>query len=91
MKSIAVYCSSSNKVDDIYKAEAKKIAYTLGYNYGSSEWYKNSYKLFNKTYKPIKIDKNNKETGKTHNFLLKKFKSILYLLVFFRVYRQVYA
>jgi len=59
-----------------YEEEAKKIAYTLGYNYGSSEWYKNSYKLFNKTYKPIKIDKNNKETGKTHNFLLKKFKSI---------------
>ena len=25
MKSIAVYCSSSNKVDDIYKEEAKKV------------------------------------------------------------------
>ena len=29
MKSIAVYCSSSNKVDDIYKAEAKKIGLLL--------------------------------------------------------------
>jgi len=59
-----------------YEEEAKKIAYTLGYNYGSSEWYKNSYKLFNKTYKLVKIEKNKKEKGKTHNFLLKKFKSI---------------
>ena len=59
-----------------YEEEAKKIAYTLGYNYGSSEWYKNSYKLFNKTYKPAKIGKNKKEKGKTHNFLLKKFNSI---------------
>ena len=29
MKSIAVYCSSSNKVDEIYKAEAKKIGLLL--------------------------------------------------------------
>ena len=59
-----------------YEEEAKKIAYTLGYKYESSEWYKNSYKLFNKTYKLVKIEKNKKEKGKTHNFLLKKFKSI---------------
>ena len=28
--------------------ESKKYANTLGYNYASSDWYKNSYKLFNK-------------------------------------------
>lgn len=30
--------------------EAKKYASTLGYNYNSSEWYKYSYKIFNKEY-----------------------------------------
>ena len=30
--------------------EAKKYAKTLGYNYQSSEWYKQSYKIFNKDY-----------------------------------------
>ena len=29
MKSIAVYCSSSNKVDDIYKEEAKRVGNLL--------------------------------------------------------------
>mgnify|MGYP003305910919 CR=1 FL=1 len=29
MKSIAVYCSSSNKVDDTYKEEAKKVGNLL--------------------------------------------------------------
>ena len=29
MKSIAVYCSSSNKVDDVYKEEAKKVGNLL--------------------------------------------------------------
>ena len=32
MKSIAVYCSSSNKVDDIYKEEAKKVGNLLAKN-----------------------------------------------------------
>ena len=27
---------------------------SIGYNYGSSEWYKRSYKVFNKKYKPKK-------------------------------------
>ena len=43
--------------------ESKKYANLLGYNYGSSEWYKKSYKVFNKDYKeivPKKIDKNKK-------------------------------
>ena len=30
--------------------EAKKYANLLGYNYGSSDWYKASYKIFNKDY-----------------------------------------
>ena len=32
------------------EAEAKKYATLLGYNYGSSNWYKASYKIFNKGY-----------------------------------------
>jgi len=31
--------------------ESKKYANTLGYNYQSSDWYKNTYKVFNKNYK----------------------------------------
>ena len=42
--------------------ESKKYATILGYNYLSSDWYKKSYKVFNKNYysqinKPIKKDK----------------------------------
>ena len=43
--------------------ESKKYANILGYNYRSSEWYKKSYKVFNRDYKervPKKIDKNKK-------------------------------
>ena len=43
--------------------ESKKYAKILGYNYMSSEWYKKSYKVFNKKYvepKPNKIGKNKK-------------------------------
>jgi len=43
--------------------ESKKYASLLGYNYKSGEWYKKSYKVFNKDYKeniPKKIDKNKK-------------------------------
>jgi|TARA_B100001741_G_scaffold170071_1_gene140502 outer membrane protein assembly factor BamD len=32
-------------------SEAKKYANTLGYNYLSSQWYKESYRVFNKNYK----------------------------------------
>ena len=39
------------------KDEAKKYAKVLGYNYQSSEWYKNSYSLFDKQYKIIKKNK----------------------------------
>jgi len=37
--------------------EAKAAASMLGYNYNSSEWYERSYKILNKNYKPIQIDK----------------------------------
>ena len=43
--------------------ESKKYASLLGYNYQSSEWYKKSYKVFNKDYKErdiVKIKKNKK-------------------------------
>ena len=39
--------------------EAKSAAALLGYNYNSSEWYERSYKILNKNYKPIQIDKKN--------------------------------
>ena len=52
------------------KDEAKKYAKLLGYNYQSSEWYENSYSLFDKKYKYIKKNKiKNKST-------LKKIKSL---------------
>ena len=45
--------------------ESKKYASTLGYNYQSSDWYKNSYKVFNKEYRDgiveLKKDKNKKK------------------------------
>ena len=37
--------------------ESRKVASILGYNYGSGEWYKKSYKVFNKNYESIKIEK----------------------------------
>ena len=37
-----------------FESEAKKYANILGYNYNSSEWYKQSYKVLNKDYKFIK-------------------------------------
>ncbi len=52
--------------------ESKKYAEVLGYNYLSSEWYKESYKVFNQDYEnPVeKIKK------KKRNFIIKKFKSL---------------
>ncbi len=41
--------------------EAKAAAIMLGYNYNSSEWYQKSYKVLNKNYKPLKIEKNKEE------------------------------
>ncbi len=44
--------------------EAKKYAYVLGYNYQSSQWYENTYKIFNKDYikSSLKLKKNNKKS-----------------------------
>ena len=42
--------------------EAKQAASILGYNYKSGDWYKKSYKVFNKNYKSKKIKKK-KEMG----------------------------
>ena len=52
--------------------EAKQAAAILGYNYQSGEWYKKSYKVFNKKYKPKKI-KRKKEMG----LIRRKIKSLL--------------
>ena len=51
--------------------EAKKYASTLGYNYGSGEWYKQTYRIFNKDYEVL----NNKNTVDKKNNLLKRIKS----------------
>ena len=42
--------------------EAKQAASILGYNYKSGDWYKRSYKVFNKNYKPKNL-KRKKEMG----------------------------
>ena len=48
--------------------EAKKYAKILGYNYNSSEWFEQSYKLLNKDYK---IDKKEKVNRKDQSFFKK--------------------
>jgi outer membrane protein assembly factor BamD len=54
--------------------ESKKYARVLGYNYQSSDWYKNSYKVLNKNYrdgvKELQKDKKKKKD------LIKKFKRL---------------
>ena len=54
------------------EAEAKKYAKLLGYNYLSSSWYKNTYRIFKKDYKLVTPKIKNKES----NLIIKKFKSI---------------
>ena len=52
--------------------EAKKYAILLGYNYQSSEWYKESYRVFNKKYEnPINKLKKDKQ-----NIIIRKFKEL---------------
>ena len=51
--------------------EAQKYAKVLGYNYQSSDWYKQSYKVFNKNYSSI----TNKKKEKDKKDLLEKIKS----------------
>ena len=51
--------------------EAEKYAFLLGYNYKSSKWYEESYKILNSDYKKEKlVKKDDKET------ILKKFKKL---------------
>ena len=51
--------------------EAQKVAVVLGHNYSSGEWYKNSYRIFNKAYKTPKIPKKEQDS-----FIRKKFKKL---------------
>ena len=52
--------------------ESKKYANLLGYNYLSSQWYKKSYKVFNKNYKTEVIKKDQKKRKN----VIKMFKNI---------------
>ncbi len=52
--------------------ESKKYASLLGYNYQSSKWYDESYRIFNKDYESP-IEKINKKKG---NFIIRKFKTL---------------
>jgi outer membrane protein assembly factor BamD len=52
--------------------ESKKYANLLGYNYLSSEWYKKSYKVFNKNYNNYTIKKDQKKK----KGIVKKFKKL---------------
>ena len=52
--------------------ESKKYASLLGYNYLSGEWYKKSYKIFNREYKTVSTKKKKKEK----KGILKKFKKL---------------
>ena len=53
--------------------ESEKYAKVLGYNYQSSEWYKESYKVFNKEYK---IKKKIAKTKSKKGLIWRKFKSL---------------
>ena len=53
----------------------KKYASLLGYNYQSSEWYEQSYSLFDKKYK--KINQIKKKIKKEDRSLIKKIKSLI--------------
>ena len=56
--------------------EAEKYAQLLGYNYASSEWYENSYSLFNQKYEKKRKSKLENTKKKSRN-IIKKFKSLL--------------
>ena len=53
--------------------EAKKYAVLLGYNYQSSEWYEETYKIFNRDYEKSSLRKKNKKKNST----LQKLKSLI--------------
>ena len=52
--------------------EAKKYAHLLGYNYQSSKWYENSYRIFNQEFKKNRVIEKNKTKS-----ILEKIKSLL--------------
>ena len=55
--------------------EAKKYANILGYNYNSSEWFEQSYKILNKDYKIVKRKKNtNKDNESFFKRIISKIK-----------------
>tara|TARA_B100000886_G_scaffold297519_1_gene225225 strand:- start:1544 stop:2383 length:840 start_codon:yes stop_codon:yes gene_type:complete len=56
--------------------EAKKYAKILGYNYNSSEWFEQSYKVFNKNFK-LRDDAGEKKKEKSEKSLLKKIIKII--------------
>ena len=53
------------------ESEAKEYAKILGYNYNSSEWFEQSYKILNKDYEIKKITKSKKEKGFVEKILKK--------------------
>ncbi len=52
--------------------ESQKYAALLGYNYQSSEWYKESFRVFNKKYE----DPKEKIKREKQNFIIRKFKDL---------------
>ncbi len=54
------------------ESEARKYAALLGYNYQSSEWYKESYRVFNKNYK----DPKDKIKKNKQNIIVRNFKKL---------------
>tara|TARA_Y100001958_G_C20889790_1_gene316435 strand:- start:33 stop:644 length:612 start_codon:yes stop_codon:yes gene_type:complete len=58
------------------KEEAEKYANILGYNYNSSEWYEQSYKILNKDYKIQNFKVKNIETKQQKSLLQKIIKMI---------------
>ena len=54
--------------------EAKNYAKILGYNYNTSEWFEQSYKILNKDYK---IQKKEKIEDKDENLLKRVIKKII--------------
>ena len=58
------------------KGEAEKYANILGYNYNSSEWYEQSYKILNKDYKIQNFKVKNIETKQQKSLLEKIIKMI---------------
>ncbi len=55
--------------------EAKKYANVLGYNYDSSDWYKASYKVFNKDYKYSEKMNKKKQKQRDRKKIITKFKT----------------